>query len=75
MVLDIKNAHTLRSLNINMNRKSFLLFSLSLFTIQEPKITPKRLDPKDKPNFVNFYLHEFAHKLNQVRPNEFHRSI
>jgi len=57
-----------------MNRKSFLLFSLSLFTIQEPKTTIIPLDMKDKHKF-HIYLHELAHKLYQVKPNEFYRSI
>jgi len=74
MVLDIKNAHTLRSLSSNMNRKSFLFSILGVIALPKSEKTIKPLDMKDKHHF-NIYLHELAHKLNQVRPNEFYRSI
>lgn len=74
MAQDTKNAHILRSLSINMDRKSFLLLSMALFITKEPISNTKPLDMKDKHNF-HIYLHEFAHKLNQVRSNEFYRSI
>jgi len=74
MAQDTKNVHILRSLNIRMNRKSFLLLSMALFTAKEPISNTKPLDMKDKHNF-HIYLHEMAHKLNQVRPYEFYRSF
>jgi hypothetical protein len=57
-----------------MNRKSFLFSILGVIALPKPEKTIKPLDMKDKHRF-NIYLHELAHKLNQVRPNEFYRSI
>jgi hypothetical protein len=52
-----------------MNRKSFLFSVLGVFTIPAPD-KPTKLDMKDKHNF-NIYLHELAHKINQINTNEF----
>jgi|APGre2960657404_1045060.scaffolds.fasta_scaffold173342_2 hypothetical protein len=56
-----------------MNRKSFLFSVLGVFTIPAPD-KPTKLDMKDKHNF-NIYLHELAHKINQINKNDSFRSI
>jgi hypothetical protein len=50
-----------------MNRQSFLFSMLGLIAFPtQDKLT--KLDMKDKHNF-NIYLHELAHKINQINTN------
>jgi Mlc titration factor MtfA (ptsG expression regulator) len=47
---------------------------LGVFALPAPEKTVKPLDMKDKHNF-NIYLHELAHKINQINKNDSFRSI
>ena len=74
MAMDTKNALILILLRKTMNRKSFLFSILGVIALPKPEKTIKPLDMKDKHHF-NMYLHELAHKINQINKNDSFRSI
>jgi hypothetical protein len=73
MEKDTENVLILRNTSKTMNRQSFLFSMLGLIAFQTSD-KPTKLDMKDKHNF-NIYLHELAHKINQINKNDSFRSI
>ena len=74
MEQDTKNVLISKKMSKIMNRKSFLFSILGVFALPAPEKTVKPLDMKDKHHF-NIYLHELAHKINQINKNDSFRSI